>query len=54
MRPSRLRPSHPLLKAARAERERHGAAAGRKLMQRQAREKCTVRYRDGGPGGNPW
>ncbi|WJV49415.1 hypothetical protein [Streptomyces flavofungini] len=43
-----------VLKAARAERERHGAAAGRKLMQRQAREKCAVRYRDGGPGGNPW
>lgn len=43
-----------VLKAAQAERAHHGADAGRKLMRRQAQEKCDDRYRNGGPGPNPW
>ena len=42
------------LDLARTERKRHGADAGRKLIDRQARERCEKRYRDGGPSGGPW
>ncbi|MGW7075645.1 hypothetical protein [Streptomyces sp. NPDC054866] len=42
------------LDLARTERERHGAAAGRKLITRQARERCEERYRHGEPSGGPW
>ncbi|MGA4842604.1 hypothetical protein [Streptomyces sp. G45] len=42
------------LSAGRAERKRHGAAAGRTVMTRQVREKCRARYRGGSPTGNPW
>lgn len=40
--------------AARAERKRQGRAAAEQLIDRQARERCTERYRDGGPTGGPW
>ncbi|MBG0856127.1 hypothetical protein I2W78_30830 [Streptomyces spinoverrucosus] len=40
--------------AARAERTRQGPAAAEQLIDRQARERCTERYRDGGPTGGPW
>ncbi|WP_180687500.1 hypothetical protein [Streptomyces gossypiisoli] len=40
--------------AARAERRRQGRAAAEQLIDRQARERCTERYRDGGPTGGPW
>ncbi|MEU7580549.1 hypothetical protein AB0B50_23445 [Streptomyces sp. NPDC041068] len=43
-----------ILDAARAERRSESAAAGRKLIDRQARERCAKRYRDGGPSGGPW
>ncbi|QEU95040.1 hypothetical protein [Streptomyces kanamyceticus] len=43
-----------VLDAARAERKRQSAAAGRKLLDREARERCAERYRDGGPSGGPW
>ncbi|MEW1924179.1 hypothetical protein [Streptomyces sp. NPDC088360] len=42
------------LDLARAERERHGADAGRKLLAREARERCEKRYRHGQPSGGPW
>ncbi|GAA1944296.1 hypothetical protein GCM10009837_82940 [Streptomyces durmitorensis] len=42
------------LDLARAERERHGADAGRKLLTREARERCEKRYRHGQPSGGPW
>ncbi|GEC04130.1 hypothetical protein SSP24_17850 [Streptomyces spinoverrucosus] len=40
--------------AARAEQKRQGRAAAEQLIDRQARERCTERYRDGGPTGGPW
>lgn len=40
------------LDLARAERERRGAGAGRKLITREARERCEER--DGEPSGGPW
>ncbi|MGW6533856.1 hypothetical protein [Streptomyces venezuelae] len=43
-----------ILDAARAERRRETDAAGRKLIGRQARERCAERNRDGGPSGGPW
>ncbi|MFE0174790.1 hypothetical protein ACFWZ2_20945 [Streptomyces sp. NPDC059002] len=43
-----------VLDAARAERTRQSDAAGRKLIDRQARERCAERYRNGGPSGGPW
>ncbi|MEV7191727.1 hypothetical protein AB0N81_07950 [Streptomyces sp. NPDC093510] len=43
-----------VLDAARAERRRESAAAGRELIGRQARERCAERHRDGGPSGGPW
>ncbi|MEU1335512.1 hypothetical protein [Streptomyces sp. NPDC005865] len=43
-----------ILDAARVERRRETDAAGRKLIDRQARERCADRYRDGGPSGGPW
>ncbi|MEU5895503.1 hypothetical protein [Streptomyces venezuelae] len=43
-----------ILDAARAERRRETAAAGRELIARQARERCAERHRDGGPSGGPW
>lgn len=42
------------LDLARAERARHGADAGRKLISREARERCAERYRHGEPSGGPW
>ncbi|MEV0524609.1 hypothetical protein AB0I66_14395 [Streptomyces sp. NPDC050439] len=42
------------LDRARAERKRQGADAGRKLIDRQARERCAKRYRHGEPSGGPW
>lgn len=42
------------LDLARAERARHGAGAGRKLISREARERCEERYRHGEPSGGPW
>lgn len=42
------------LDLARAERERHGAGAGRKIIATQARERCEKRYRHGEPSGGPW
>ncbi|WP_167829014.1 hypothetical protein, partial [Streptomyces sp. MZ04] len=42
------------LDLARAERKRHGADAGRKLIAREARERCERRYRHGQPSGGPW
>ncbi|MGB8943625.1 MAG: hypothetical protein WCD21_25855 [Streptomyces sp.] len=42
------------LDLARAERSRHGADAGRKLLTREARERCAKRYRHGQPSGGPW
>ncbi|MEV0259267.1 hypothetical protein AB0H82_34075 [Streptomyces sp. NPDC050732] len=43
-----------ILDAARAERRRESATAGRELIARQARERCAERHRDGGPSGGPW
>lgn len=43
-----------VLDAARAERSRESAASGRELIDRQVRERCAERYRDGGPSGGPW
>lgn len=40
--------------AARAERERAGAAAADRLIDRRARELCEKRYRNGEPTGGPW
>ncbi|MGW5865458.1 hypothetical protein ACWFRJ_25140 [Streptomyces sp. NPDC055239] len=42
------------LDLARAERERQGADAGRKLIAREAHERCEKRYRHGEPSGGPW
>lgn len=42
------------LDLARAERARHGVGAGRKLISREARERCEERYRHGEPSGGPW
>ncbi|MFD4478786.1 hypothetical protein ACFWPU_22115 [Streptomyces sp. NPDC058471] len=42
------------LDLARAERSRQGADAGRKLLTREARERCAKRYRHGQPSGGPW
>ncbi|WP_367040805.1 hypothetical protein [Streptomyces sp. Je 1-332] len=42
------------LDLARRERERQGSDAGRKLIARQARERCAERYRHGVPSGGPW
>ncbi|MFE0131554.1 hypothetical protein ACFWY6_08225 [Streptomyces sp. NPDC059037] len=42
------------LDLARAERKRQGADAGRKLITREARERCEERYRNGEPSGGPW
>ncbi|MFF1713779.1 hypothetical protein [Streptomyces sp. NPDC058268] len=42
------------LDLARAERSRHGGDAGRKLLTREARERCAKRYRHGQPSGGPW
>ncbi|MEV6755534.1 hypothetical protein [Streptomyces sp. NPDC051214] len=42
------------LDRARAERKRQGADAGRKLITRQAHERCAERYRHGQPSGGPW
>lgn len=42
------------LDLARAERARHGADSGRKLISREARERCAERYRHGEPSGGPW
>ncbi|MGV9882052.1 hypothetical protein [Streptomyces sp. NPDC003006] len=43
-----------ILDAARAERRRETATAGRELITRQARERCAERYRGGGPSDGPW
>lgn len=43
-----------ILDAARAERAKGSEAAGRELIDRQARERCAERHRDGGPSGGPW
>ncbi|MEU6122504.1 hypothetical protein [Streptomyces sp. NPDC047123] len=43
-----------VLDAARVERRRESVGAGRKLITRQARERCAERYRDGGPSTGPW
>ncbi|WP_210587483.1 hypothetical protein [Streptomyces sp. GESEQ-35] len=40
--------------AARAERERAGAAAAERLIDREVRAGCTDLYRDGGPTEGPW
>ncbi|MEW2514853.1 hypothetical protein [Streptomyces sp. NPDC046870] len=40
--------------AGRSERQRQGADAARRLMDRQARVACTARYRHGTPSGGPW
>ncbi|MFE1440608.1 hypothetical protein [Streptomyces sp. NPDC058739] len=40
--------------AARAERERHGSAAARRLIDRQAHRHCADRHRAGEPTGGPW
>ncbi|MDQ1030100.1 hypothetical protein QF035_007682 [Streptomyces umbrinus] len=40
--------------AARAEKRRSGGQAARELIDRDARERCTKRYRDGNPTGGPW
>lgn len=40
--------------AARAEKRRSGGQAARELIDRDARERCTERYRDGNPTGGPW
>jgi hypothetical protein len=40
--------------AARAEKKRSGGQAARELIDRDAREHCTERYRDGSPTGGPW
>ncbi|MFJ5777212.1 hypothetical protein [Streptomyces sp. NPDC093094] len=40
--------------AARAERERHGTAAARTLIGRQAERRCADRHRTGDPTGGPW
>ncbi|MFC8127510.1 hypothetical protein [Streptomyces sp. NPDC057302] len=42
------------LDLARAERKRQGVDAGRKLISREARERCEKRYRHGEPSGGPW
>ncbi|MDO0915736.1 hypothetical protein QQM39_34410 [Streptomyces sp. DT2A-34] len=40
--------------AARAERERAGARAADRLIDRRAQESCEERYRKGEPTGGPW
>ncbi|MFC9848097.1 hypothetical protein ACFWFF_31015 [Streptomyces sp. NPDC060223] len=40
--------------AARAEEKRQGTEAAEQLIDRQARELCEQRYRDGSPSGGPW
>ncbi|MFE9766430.1 hypothetical protein ACFYPC_18185 [Streptomyces sp. NPDC005808] len=40
--------------AARAEEKREGEEAAEQLIDRQARELCEQRYRDGTPSGGPW
>ncbi|MFD4632141.1 hypothetical protein ACFVYR_23120 [Streptomyces sp. NPDC058284] len=43
-----------ILDAARTERRRESAAAGRDSIAGQARKRCAERYRHGGPSGGPW
>ena len=43
-----------IVDAARAEKKRAGEQAARELIDRDARERCTERYRDGDPTGGPW
>ncbi|MFI2349114.1 hypothetical protein ACH492_19090 [Streptomyces sp. NPDC019443] len=40
--------------AARAEQKRQGTDAARKLIDRQAADRCTERHRGGTPTGGPW
>ncbi|WP_413756724.1 hypothetical protein [Streptomyces sp. MMBL 11-3] len=40
--------------AARTERERKGAGAAERLIDRTARARCEERYRDGNPSEGPW
>lgn len=40
--------------AARAEQKREDTEAAEQLIDRQARELCAERYRDGAPSGGPW
>ncbi|MFJ5259003.1 hypothetical protein ACIQAC_00820 [Streptomyces sp. NPDC088387] len=40
--------------AARAEQRRAGRASAEQLIDRQADERCTERYRDGNPSAGPW
>jgi hypothetical protein len=40
--------------AARVERKRQGTDAARKLIDRQAADRCTARHRSGTPTGGPW
>lgn len=40
--------------AARVERKRRGTDAARKLIDRQAADRCTERHRSGTPTGGPW
>ncbi|MGW1881883.1 hypothetical protein [Streptomyces sp. NPDC001970] len=42
------------LDAARAAKQRNGPASARELIDRQAEERCTERYRNGVPTGGPW
>ncbi|MGW2813019.1 hypothetical protein [Streptomyces sp. NPDC001415] len=42
------------LAAARKERAAHGAAAGDRLIEQQARQGCAERYRNGAPTTDPW
>ncbi|MGW2564068.1 hypothetical protein ACWCXB_33585 [Streptomyces sp. NPDC001514] len=42
------------LDAARAEKRRNGPGSARTLIDRQADERCTERYRNGVPTGGPW
>ncbi|MFF3486173.1 hypothetical protein ACFYXC_23255 [Streptomyces sp. NPDC002701] len=39
---------------ARTEREREGAQAAERLIDRVARDRCEERYRDGNPSEGPW
>jgi hypothetical protein len=40
--------------AARAERKHRGPRSADELIDRQARERCAQRHRDGDPTGGPW
>ncbi|TLS40928.1 hypothetical protein FE633_39060 [Streptomyces montanus] len=40
--------------AARTEKEREGARAAERLIDRRARAGCEDWYREGGPSGGPW